>query len=177
MRLLISLIAILFSATLSRDSGAQDAKPPVMFQEIGPIKDADPAQRQVKVLGVPTSLIIEAKPAGTYVGFDQQSVCELKLMVGRKMVVGVEWTLYYYRGTERVELRRETGGSLESLTSGGQQVVQGLQGIADVQGSLQLIAELSVFETDIPPQHMWMPQKGRYQVLWRGVATGTLTAK
>ncbi len=174
MKHFLTMALILVSAFLISNPGVQDKPRPTLFQEIGPIEGADPERRHVETVAVPTALIVESKPNGTYVGFDQQSTCKLKLMVGHKMVVGCEWTLYYFRGTERVELRRNTGGSLGSLMDGGRHVVQGLQEIADVRGSLQLIAELSVFETDIPPQHMWMPKKGMYQLLWKGVATGVL---
>lgn len=26
--------------------------------------------------------------------------------------------------------------------------------------------DISIFETDIPPQHMWMPTSNSYKVLW-----------
>lgn len=178
------LLAVVLQGTLAFGVTAQDEKghpsteeQPVLFQEIGPIEDANPEQRQIRTLTIPTALIVEPKETATHIGFDEHSVCTLNLEVGYKMVVGCEWTLSYFRGAERVVLRRSNGGSLGALNGNARHVVQGLQEIADTQGSLQLIAEFSVFETDIPPQHMWMPKKGKYRVLWKGVATGLLKMK
>jgi hypothetical protein len=40
-------------------------------------------------------------------------------------------------------------------------------------GTLQLIAEFTLFETDIPCGHMWLPQRSsQYRELWRGLAVG-----
>jgi hypothetical protein len=91
------------------------------------------------------------------------------------MVIGCEWVLYYFDGTEHVVVRRNLGGSLDTLFGGGRTVIQGLDAIAESRGSLQLVAELTIFETDIPMQHSCNPKLGRYRALWRGVATGVLT--
>lgn len=170
----LTMAAILVSVLLPVGPGAQEAGRQELFSEIGPIEGADPERRQLRVLKVPTALILESQGAATRVGFDERSASELKLKVGHRMAVGCEWTLYHFREGERVVIRRNLGGSLETLMDGGH-VVQGVQEVAETQGSLQLIAELAVFETDIPPQHDWMPRNGRYRVLWRGVATGVLT--
>lgn len=145
-----------------------------LFETLEAIKDADPERRHSKILRMPSELIVESKKNGTHIGFDSTSVHTIKISVGHKMVVGCEWTLYYFDGTEQTVLRRNVGGGLETLLGGGRHVVQGLDRIAKSQGSLQLIAELTVFETDIPPQHMWIPKEGRYRPLWRGLATGVL---
>lgn len=99
----------------------------------------------------------------------------IKISVGHKMVIGCEWVLYYFEGTEQIVVLRNMGGSLEALLGRGRMVDQGLDQVSESQRSLQLVAELTVFETDIPPQHMWDPKSGRYRPLWRGLAAGVLT--
>jgi hypothetical protein len=146
-----------------------------MFEELGPIDDADPARRNPEKMWMPSALLIESSDLGTLVGFDSASVHEVETSVGYKMVVGCEWVLYYFDGTEPVEVRRNLGGSLGTLFGSGRTVVQGLDTIAESKGSLQLVAELTLFETDIPMQHAWNPKQGRYRALWRGLATGMLT--
>jgi len=34
---------------------------------------------------------------------------------------------------------------------------------------------LSIFETDVRPQHAWQPHSAKYRVLWSGDLTRTLT--
>jgi hypothetical protein len=174
MRHELAFVAILVTVILCGGSGAQDAKDAPLFPVLGPVEGADPERLHVEALEVPMALVVESSHLGTTVRFDDKSAVPLKLEVGHKMVVGCEWTLYYFRGEERVVLRRGVGGSLEGLTNGSH-VIQGLQEIVDVQASLQLIAELLIFETDIPSQHMWMPKNGKYRILWRGVVSGVLT--
>jgi hypothetical protein len=172
MRLSLAVLSILIMTFSARFCRAQETGQPVVFEELGPIQDADPEVRQLRTLNVPMMIIAESEGDDTYISFDERSACDLRIEIGYKMAVGCEWILYYYRGAEKVVLRHGTGSSLESMRSDSRHVVRGLQEIADLQGSLQLIADLSVFETDIPPQHMWMPGEGKYRLLWKGVATG-----
>ncbi|KPJ61482.1 MAG: hypothetical protein AMJ46_02030 [Latescibacteria bacterium DG_63] len=171
----LAALAVLISSSVGLSQ--ETAEQVQLFEPLEAIQDADPEQRHWEVLRMPSELIVESKDNGTHIGFDSSSVHTIKVTVGHKMVVGCEWILYYFDGTEQVELRRNTGGSLEVLLGSGRDVVQGLDKIVESQGSLQLIAELTMFETDIPPQHMWIPRKGRYRPLWRGLATGVLTGK
>ena len=167
---------ILTLMALSVPVSAQEEEERVqVFEELAPIPDADPEIRHEEVFGIPARLLIGPGEAGTYVSFDSTSVRAVKVTVGRKMVVGCEWTLYYFDGTKKMELRRNLGASPEMLLGSGRMVFRGLEAIADSMGSLQLIAELTLFETDIPIQHMWNPKLGKYRPLWKGLATGVLT--
>ncbi len=155
-------------------SGQDESERVQMFEELGPIEDASPERRHPEQLWMPSALLLESGDIGTLVGFDSTSVHEVEISVGHKMVVGCEWILYYFDGTEEVEVRRNLGGSLGTLFGSGRTVVQGLNAIAESKGSLQLVAQLTLFETDIPMQHAWNPKQGRYRALWRGLATGVL---
>ncbi len=167
----VTLAILLSSAT----SFAQQKSDQVqLFEALEAIEDADPERRHTEVLWMPSRLLLESSDIGTLVGFDSTSVHKIKISVGHKMVVGCEWVLCYFDGTEQIELRRNLGGSLGTLFGSGRMAIQGLNSIAESKGSLQLIAELTVFETDIPIQHMWDPKRGRYRALWRGLATSVL---
>jgi hypothetical protein len=39
---------------------------------------------------------------------------------------------------------------------------------------LVLVAKVTLFETDVPPGHHWMPRSGKYRVLWEGMVTQTI---
>lgn len=169
--LAMTLTMLPFSAIAATQDRAQEAQ---FFESMKAIQDADPELRHLEVLRMPSELLLESSDSATLVGFDSTSVHKIKISVGHKMVVGCEWILYYFDGTEPIEIRRNLGGSLETLLGSGRMVVQGLNAIAESEGSLQLVAELTVFETDIPVQHLWDPKKGRYRPLWRGLATGVL---
>jgi hypothetical protein len=104
-----------------------------MFETLEAIQDADPERRHSDVLRMPTELIIESRDNGTHIGFDSSSVREVNISVGHKMVIGCEWILYYFDGTEQITLRRNMGGSLGTLFGGGRHVIQGLGKIAETK--------------------------------------------
>lgn len=37
---------------------------------------------------------------------------------------------------------------------------------------LQVTVDIEIFESSVPPQHLWRPERGDYRVLWRGEAGG-----
>jgi hypothetical protein len=154
----------------------EEPKQVQMFEELEAIEDADPERRHLDVLWMPSGLLIESGENDVVVSFDSASVNEVRISVGHKMVVGCEWDLYYFDGTDRVRLMRNAGLSVESLFDHDRMLIRGLEAITEARGSLQIVAELTVFETDIPIQHMWDPKRGHYRVLWRGLATGVLTS-
>jgi hypothetical protein len=168
--LMVSLMVLSTTTGLAQEEGGEVQ----VFEELGPIPDADPETRHEEILQIPERLIVEPGDYRAYVSFDSTSVRTVKLSVGHKMVVGCEWTLYYFDGLEKIEIRRNLGGSPQTLLNPGHMVFKGLAEAAAPQGSLQLIAELTIFETDIPMQHMWNPKLGRYRPLWKGLATGVL---
>lgn len=75
---------------------------------------------------------------------------------------------------------REVGEKASGLGSGVWRDGKGmsyLHGIArNVGQRLALRADIEIFETSIPPEHMWAPQGGDYRMLWKGSIEGTLPA-
>jgi len=167
----VTLVVLLCSAIGSAEETRGKVQ---MFETLPAIQDADPDRRHFVSVLMPSELLIEFTDGEAHVSFDSTSAYEVRISAGYKMAIGCEWILYYFDGAERIEVRRNLGGSLETLFDAGFMVVRGLGKTLDSQGSLQLIAELTVFETDIPAQHAWVPKDGRYRPLWRGVASGVL---
>jgi len=73
---------------------------------------------------------------------------------------------------------RDLGEKASGLGGGAWRDGQGmstLQGIAREPGQrVTLRADIEIFETSIPPEHMWMPQAGDCKTLWKGSIEGTL---
>ncbi len=138
-----------------------------------PIGEADPTVRVEQSFRVPTRMVTTRTAHRIGIGLDAKSLEEVKLKVGAKMVTGAaakEWV--YPLGEERP---KPQGGSLGyGLLLGG---VDGLcsgttyrdavMGGIPVPGIKYVVEiEISIFETDIPAQHMWMPEGPKYKVLW-----------
>ncbi|MFQ5599566.1 MAG: hypothetical protein ACE5G2_03310 [Candidatus Krumholzibacteriia bacterium] len=144
-----------------------------MYAGKPPVSDADPDIRHEETIRVPTRLVFpRSHPRWPAVSYDTTCVQTVVLNVGHKMTLGVGSRLSYDDGAEVIELGRGLR-SIGCLSCGGR-VLNGVTEVMDRQGSLQIIEELVLFETDIPDQHLWQPKRGRYQELWRGVATGVL---
>jgi hypothetical protein len=147
-----------------------------MYQQRGPTPGADPGQRHRETFRVPLRLQIEARDGSICVGNDSSSVVEISIDVGKLMTVGIASSLFYFQGAEREKFG---GGSLCNGYHAGRMCRPDLEltALAAAQGFVQFLEEMTVFETDLPSQHMWQPEKGRYRVLWRGVAVGTYRPK
>ena len=145
----ILFILMAFLPEAAADSARAEHKIPAVWSA-EPIPDADPEQRHAVLFKVPTTLLLDLASDGTSVGFDSVSAAAITVQVGRRMAVGLDYELYYLDQAERVPLLRGMTSPPESLLGSGRSFVQGLDEILETQDSLQLIAELVVFETDIP---------------------------
>ena len=144
-----------------------------MFRHLPPMEGADPNRRHQETFSIPTRLLVERLSSGDFAVFDAASARPVVVSLGHKMVVGCKWDLIYYFGSKRNSLAGAFSGV--GMLDGGQLAnLFGIQGLANRQRTLQLIAELVLFETDVPAQHHWNPEEGRYRELWKGVATGIL---
>ncbi len=112
------------------------------------------------------------------ISFSVDSPQTLKLTVGQNMVTGFESDLRVYpEGTERPSKPRgmDLGGmsltsSLSNFGSGTIILHASTDGIP-VPGTKYIVEqEITIFETDIPSQHLWAPKGSpNYKVLWQGV--------
>jgi len=91
-------------------------------------------------------------------------------MVGSKMVTGVQSELYVYaEGDARPSQARRIvlSGDLDLCLGTG--VLNLKQDGVPLPGKSYVVEmDLSVFETDVPPQHMWSPYSKNYRILWKG---------
>ena len=141
-----------------------------------PTTDADPSVRHVVVVPIPTRLSVERKSDHLSVGFDLASARNVKITVGKKMSIGVRYEMRVYaKGDARP--RNSTGVGYASITEpvttsepdflNGRAVLNSADGGIPAPGKRYVIEEdVSIFETDIPAQHMWSPESGRYRIIW-----------
>ena len=137
------------------------------FPILPPIANANPSIRLPLVVHVPTRLKIERTTDMLSLEIDRSSLEATNLTVGTNMVTGVESRIYVY---PEGELRPEDGG----YSLGGADFNLGTrfwhaaqEGIPRPGKRYIVEADLVVFETDIPPQHMWSPYGKNYAVLWK----------
>ena len=138
------------------------------FQIIPPITNANPSIRLPLLVHVPTKLKIERASDTLSVEIDKSSLEATNLMVGMNMVTGVESKLYIYPvGEPRPGewLNSGLGGADFNLGTSFWHTKQ--DGIPLPGKKYVVEMELTVFETDIPPQHDWSPHGKNYKVLWQ----------
>lgn len=150
------------AATTQRQIVGDGLKP------IPPIADADPSIRHPFSVQVPTALLIRRTEDELAVGF--APLRSTNLTVGSKMVTGTEWEMHIYRDGAPVQLQRHpvrsvgTGLRFEPWETTFTTKQDGLP-----QAGEEYVVELrlTMFETDLPAQHMWSPQSGKhYRIMW-----------
>ncbi len=157
------------SEALSSIRPAPDLFPLFDFPVLAPIADADPSIRHPISVRVPTKLRIERTMGMLSVEIDTNSFESTNLMVGTNMVTGSDNCLYVYPfGAPRPSQAKVESMSGIDCFIGGIFHETDLDGIPAPGKKYEVEADLTIFETDIPPQHMWCPSGGKkYKVLWR----------
>jgi hypothetical protein len=139
------------------------------FPTFSPITNADPTILHQISIRVPTKLKIERTTDTLSVAIDKNSFESTNLMVGTNMVTGFRAECYVFpigesRPTNRS--RMVQGGVLDfnSFTCVCQPKLDGIP----LAGKKYIVEiDLAIFETDIPSQHMWMPESKKYKVIWQ----------
>jgi hypothetical protein len=137
------------------------------FEILPPITNANPSIRVPLVIHVPTKLKIERASDTLSVEIDKSSLEATNLMVGTNMMTGVENKIYVYPDGES---RPANGGYGLGGTDFnlGTMIWRTKQEGIPLPGKKYVVElELIVFETDIPPQHLWSPHGKNYKVLWQ----------
>jgi hypothetical protein len=140
------------------------------------IPDADPSVRHQETIPVPTNLRVGRNEYGVFVFPDTCCWLHVNIDVGYKMVVGHKLERYLYDGTRRIWLGTEIGAGPVQPGWGNMNFPEA-EGPASRWGTIQILADIVMFETDVPSQHGWNPEHGKYRELWRGVAVGSLNAR
>ena len=137
------------------------------FEILPPITNANPSIRLPRLVHVPTKLKIGRASDTLSVEIDKSSLEATNLTVGTNMVTGVENKIYVYREGES---RPANGGYGLGGTDFnlGTMIWHTKQEGIPLPGKRYVVElELTVFETDIPPQHDWSPHGKNYKVLWQ----------
>ncbi len=140
--------------------------------------DAAPAVRHEVVIPMPNHLSVERKPNRLSVGFDLVTSRRVKVAVDQNMSIGVKYEIRVYaKGGARPHNPSSVGYAsikepatpLELGFLNGKAFLNSADGGIPALGEQYVIEEdISIFETDIPAQHMWRPESGRYRIIWLG---------
>jgi hypothetical protein len=162
--------------TLRWNVALQDSATALHPPEYSPTADADPSVRHEVLVPMPTRLSVERKSDRLSVGFHLASPRKVKITVGKKMSIGVKVEMRVYA---KGDARPQSPGSIgyasikEPITPSELGFLNGRAFLKSADGGISAPAkryvveeDVSIFETDIPAQHMWSPESGRYSVIW-----------
>lgn len=134
-----------------------------------PIADADPSIRYPVSIRVPTRLKVLRTADSISMDTDPNSVETETITVGTNMATGSQSDIYIYPSGQPPKDKSATGGM-----GGGTMVAPvsytwhtAQDGIPVPGKKYDVEVDLKIFETDIPPQHMWEPQSKKYKILWQ----------
>jgi hypothetical protein len=150
------------------------------FPEYQPTPEADPSTRHQVEVSMPARLSVRRTSSRLSVSYDLAAVRKVKVTVGEKMAIGFKDELrVYIRGDARpLKARSFSEGSINEKESAipltdpnilkSTEVLSSIQDGIPAPGKRYVIEhDISLFETDLPPQHMWHPENSRkYSVLW-----------
>jgi hypothetical protein len=146
-----------------------------LFSRRPPIARANPSLRHPVTVRVPMGL--RAVRTGDTLTIGWKSLQETNLNVGTNMVLGVEIEKRLYRDGvlcntvspdwefNEVIGGHRLGGAVD-FGSADTVLHRRSRRILMPADAYSVEYRCVVFETDIPPQHMWSPGSGKYQVLW-----------
>ncbi|MFZ0829173.1 MAG: hypothetical protein WAO02_17305 [Verrucomicrobiia bacterium] len=136
------------------------------FTSIPPIANADPSVRHEVTVMVPTRFFIERTPGTVSFWVDSKSFVQTNISVGANMLACFQ-----------NELMTRDGGGWKSMN--GTELMGGL-GMDFGEKTLDTATKVmptnnsdfkmtvKIFETDIPPQHLWDPHSKNFRILWKG---------
>jgi hypothetical protein len=134
------------------------------FPVMAPVADADPSTRTPVTVGIPVTMRVVRRGESLLVSFP--TVQSTNLTLGHKLVTGFrrEDTLYCDGTARPLGMSLQGGLLFESSTN----VLPFKIGTLPTMGrEFTLEHRVTIFETDMPVQHMWSPQSGKhYGVLW-----------
>ena len=168
MEAFLSILCTLSSAIMLVDCAkaepASGDVPDVGFPVIPAIADANPADRHPISVRVPSRVqVAQSGDSLTLTVADFQTV---KLTLGHNMVAGMQCEKSIHNGSALLPLGTTLQNSLifeplkEVFTREGDKIPG-----RDEKYSVEY--KITMFETDVPSQHMWFPQGGKhYKVLW-----------
>ena len=168
MRLLLSLLASALAfpppepGSNQPDGQAKDFKG---FPVLPPIPTADPSIRTDREFRLPASL--KVKRTDQQMSFSFEVVGPVKVKVGKDMVTGLKQELRVYRAGKVVVSGYSSLKSGPGDTSSiGVALNRSIDKVPQPGEKYTVEVQLTLFESDIPPQHFWSPERGKYRILW-----------
>ncbi|MDQ6633013.1 MAG: hypothetical protein M3Y82_14860 [Verrucomicrobiota bacterium] len=155
-----SILPLTYSKTIPPKTAKPHNDP---FPVIPPITEADPFKRHTVSVRVPG--LSKATRNGNSLTIDLLSLQTTNLMVGHEMVTGIiSEDKIYQNGKEHLLSTKIQSGLIietnETVTLGPNEISQKGQ-------EFTFEHRVTIFETDLPPQHDWSPQEGKhFRVLW-----------
>lgn len=154
-------------STPPNDDFVGDEKPmkrlsPVGFPQYASLAGADPDVTHDVRVRVPMRMRVMRKPGTSMAHADAAGFETVTLKVGREMFTGIEID----------QIKEEPGKASETLSSefnGSMEINDNVgMGISIPNNGQQVKLLIKLFETDSPPQHLWMPSpyERKYRVLW-----------
>jgi hypothetical protein len=136
------------------------------FRVIPPVPDADPSTRKPVSVQLPTAMHLNRRGDTLTVSFP--SIQATNLMVGYKMLTGIAREDQVVRdGIVHIRDRRRSIQEGLALESAIHVLTLGRDEIPKAGQKFILECRVTVFETDLPSQHMWVPETGKhYKILW-----------
>lgn len=168
------LLVLLVPVSVILDGCAKPAQRnvrPIRFEfpKRPPIHDADPSVRHEVVAKIPTRLEVRRGESTLSVRVDPNTLKDTIFMIGANMVTGYHSEMSVYSMDDTMHARAGRLGMGSGLD-----FTRQLFNISTKHDSIPVAGEryiikmdLDIFETDIPPQHMWRPGSKKYHVLWK----------
>lgn len=163
-----------------RENPAKSGDVPLAgFPVLPPIANADPSSRSGILVKVPARLTLLRGADSLSITEDPASTRDIPVTVGAHMVIGYQYQLfvYPYGATRPVE------PSVSGVQQGPDFSLHGTRTLNTRDGGIPqsgvhytVDLALQMFETDLPPQHFWAPQTGKFTVLWEGTLQGHVPA-
>ena len=162
----IALTLIFFIAALNCAPKKHQERSLFGFPDVRPpIAEADPKIREIARFKIPTKLLVNRENTVIGIKVDTSSLVDTVLSVGRKMATGFSVETYVISGGKRTLSSIGTISGKEAYF-GEENLFRDVEGFPIIGESYFIEMVIKIFETDIPPQHMWRPESARYRILW-----------
>ena len=158
---------------------AQTASPP-LFPEHPPTRDADPSVRRTVEIQLPSRLNVDRTARSLFVSYDLASLQKVKVTLGAHLDIGVKEEIRVYpigdprpsqpHGVGYSSMKESTviSSDVEFFLKGTSIFNSAHDGIPMPGKQYRIEEDLTLFETDIPRQHIWNPESGEsYRILWK----------
>lgn len=179
------LIAAALMAAFGADAGAEDHRP-FDLPVLSPIEDADPAIRHMETIQVPTKLVFMQMEGQLMAGVDKEGFKPVEISVGLKMILGTRYNIIAYPVTQPRPAKKDNNGEYMMSGVAKNAMIHWIHPISHMLPSesnavsgeqYNVEMHMEVFETSLPPQHMWMPEGRQFKVLFSQTIKGIVTPK